>query len=58
MKDKDHLGFLKNYQESILYTLILVSICGLIITYVNPKKIVVPYLNLVLNLFDLNYLKS
>ena len=44
-----YIGFLKQYQESILYTLILISISGLIITYINPKKIVIPYFNIVLN---------
>ena len=43
-----YIGFLKQYQESILCTLILISISGLIITYINPKKIVIPYLNIVL----------
>ena len=41
-----YLGFLRNYQESILYTLILISVCGLIITYINPKFIKIPYLNI------------
>ena len=36
-----YLGFLKSYQE-----LILISFCGLIITYINPKYILIPYLNI------------
>ena len=53
-----YVGFLKQYQESILYTLILISICGLIIVYVNPKKLVIPYINItlkgkVLQVFDI-----
>ena len=41
-----YMGFLKSYQESILYTLILVSLCGFVITYINPKFIMIPYLNI------------
>jgi hypothetical protein len=53
-----YTGILKQYQESILYTLILISICGLIIVYVNPKKLVIPYINItlkgkVLQVFDI-----
>ena len=43
-----YTGFLTKYQESILLILITISFFGLIITYVNPKKIVIPYFNIIL----------
>lgn len=53
-----YLGFLKKYQFSLLLIVSLISVCGFIITYINPKKIVVPYFNIVLKgnllkLFDI-----
>ena len=43
-----YTGFLTKYQQSILLILITISFFGLIITYVNPKKIVIPYFNIIL----------
>ena len=43
-----YLGFIKHLQESILYILILISLCGLVITYINPKHIIIPYYNIIL----------
>ena len=38
-----YLGPLRKFQTSILYLLILTSLGSLYLTYVNPKKTVVPY---------------
>ena len=42
-------GFLTKYQESIFYILLIVSIGGLYIVYINPKKIIIPYYNIILD---------
>lgn len=49
---------LKNFQYSLLFLSIIVSIVGFIITYIYPKELKIPYLNLIikgihLKLFDL-----
>ena len=38
-----YLGPLRKYQTSIMYLLILTSLGGLYLTYINPKKFIVPY---------------
>lgn len=43
-----YTGIISKYQQSVLFILIMISFFGLIITYVNPKKIVIPYFNIVL----------
>lgn len=40
-----HLNILKKYQTSIFLLTIIVSICGFCLTYINPKKYVVPVYN-------------
>lgn len=41
-----YLGFLKKFQESMLYIVLLVSIGGFVIVYINPKYILIPYFNI------------
>ena len=41
-----YLGILKSYQFSILLLCIVISICGFIITYIHPKYIYIPYINI------------
>ena len=40
-----YIGILQNYQESILYIVLIVAIIGFIMTYIHPRYIMVPYLN-------------
>jgi hypothetical protein len=40
-----YLGYLRQYQFSILLLLIIISIAGIILTYVHPKKYVIPVIN-------------
>ena len=42
-----YIGF-NYYQYSLLFCSILISICGFILTYIYPKKITVPYVNLII----------
>lgn len=41
-----YLGLLKKFQESILYIVLLVSVGGFFIVYINPKHILIPYFNI------------
>ena len=40
-----HLGILKMFQYSLLILSIIVSILGLLITYIHPKKIYIPIID-------------
>jgi hypothetical protein len=44
-----YLGYLKQYQYSILILTLIVSICGFFINYINPKKIIIPIINIQLS---------
>ena len=47
-----HIGTLKKYQFSIFLLTILVSFGGFILTYIHPKKFIVPVIN-----YKLTYLE-
>lgn len=42
-----YIGVLKRYQESILFLLIIISVIGLIITYIHPRDVPLVSLNYV-----------
>ena len=44
-----YIGALKNYQYSVLLLTLLMSISGFILTYIHPKKFIVPIINYKLN---------
>jgi len=41
-----YIGVLKQFQESVLMLTITVSVLGAILTYIYPKKIITPHLNI------------
>jgi hypothetical protein len=41
-----YIGVLKRFQESVLMLTITVSVLGAILTYIYPKKIITPHLNI------------
>lgn len=40
-----YIGILQNYQESLFFIVLIVSVIGFIMTYIHPRYIIVPYLN-------------
>ena len=44
-----YIGYLKSYQFSILILVLLTSVCGFFISYINPKKLIIPIVNIKLS---------
>jgi hypothetical protein len=49
-----YCGFIKKYEYSLFFILLVISFGGFFITYINPKKIFIPYFNITI---QNNYLK-
>ena len=44
-----YIGYLKKYQFSIFILTLLTSICGFFISHINPKKLIIPIINIELS---------
>lgn len=49
-----YCGFIDKYEYSLFFILLVISLGGFFITYINPKKLFIPYFNITIKN---NYLK-
>ncbi len=49
-----YCGFIKKYEYSLFFILLIISLGGFFITYINPKKLFIPYFDITIKN---NYLK-